>query len=139
LTWVLAQVDTSVAEGRTVEVHSLEPLESAFSWQRAARTGSPAKPSVTNRPLTAVERVNYMIDALERVVIDVPAISKHSWGQLNSGYEGRLPMIDGVAFNPDEDSVGDEPTDVNEEGLPSAAGLEDLRTLLNQLRREAHP
>lgn len=135
LSWVLAQVDTSVAEGRLEELHHSGTQRYSYPLERIA--GAPAKrgkPAVTNRPLSTRERVEYMIDALHRMLVEVQAINKHAWGYLNTGFEGRLPMIHALSFVPDEDSLGEVSTVAAFDETRSPGDVEGISNLLRQLR-----
>ncbi len=137
LGWALAQVDSSVAEGRVEAVHRYDTPQTDHAWilWDSSNSSSRGRPAVTNQPLSARDRVEYLVDALSRVLVDLPVINKHTWESLNGGLQGRLPMVQGLAFVPDEEAFGDAANEAaGEEGSPTPE-LDELRNLLAQLRR----
>ncbi|MGW0436882.1 hypothetical protein ACWDV4_30605 [Micromonospora sp. NPDC003197] len=136
LGWALAQVDSSVAEGRVEAVHRYGEPQADYAWAlwESNNSSSRGRPAVTNRPLSVRDRAEYLVDALSRVLVDLPVVNKHTWEYLNRGLEGRLPMIQGLAFVPDEESFGDAANVAAGTEGPPTPELNGLRDLLIELR-----
>ena len=135
LYWVIEEVDTAVAEGIAHEVPYQE-LEVPGEWHVRTRESRPrGKPAITSRALTVQERINYMIAALWRVVVETPSVHKASWANLNLGSRGRVPMIGRLSFVSDEeDSFVQGPPDAHVEWMESDQDTATIQTLLDQLR-----
>ena len=158
LGWILQQADESMAEGRptfgessptTVRRQSTSrqdrfpvprPPEEELDVTRAPRTtdsggsaqAAPAKTTPTSHPLSARERVDVLIGALERLLVDLPKVHDATLNELESGVEIGLPHVARISFVPDADALAQTVTTIGHDAVPDSAGLP--ASLLMQLR-----
>ncbi|GAB2845414.1 hypothetical protein [Lentzea nigeriaca] len=147
LGWVLAQVDEMVAQG-VAEDQSEEDFlskERVDSWSafdvnapalKSVKPGSSrTSAAVVNRPWTVRERVLTLLEALRRVLVELPLIEQDTLSRLSDISTDKVASVQRVTFEPDMDVIGSEKQLVNaseESRLQQAK----IKRLLDDLRGE---
>ncbi|MEV4399997.1 hypothetical protein [Nonomuraea sp. NPDC049607] len=120
LSWVLQQVDDAVAEGNSEEVRlkaqRARPrgrygdeeaifIHDEVVYERVSipshREPDGARIHITTRPYTTAERVQLLIAALRRLLIDLPRVQQEQV-KLLSLHQGDAPRVEGIQFLRDE-------------------------------------
>ncbi|MFI9270202.1 hypothetical protein ACIGXM_05745 [Kitasatospora sp. NPDC052896] len=125
LEWVLNEVDAAIAEGvaeekvlrrrnrsgqqrRAAEGSLYEALErslvSAEEYEASRKRGSLV---ITTRAMTVLERVELLLQALRRVLVEVPLIEEETLKSLMAApadEAGQRAAAEGVSFEPEEDA-----------------------------------
>jgi hypothetical protein len=159
LGWVIDQADEWIAEGITEEDDS-PPRRSYNSWNyRGGLSGgngyefdavrgwsAPRRAlKLSDRPVS--ERVGILIDALHRVLTELPAIEREMVKNFAPSTELRIAPVASVSFAPDqEDRPGfeirtvpmDSEPDVDTDGADERAQVHSV-ALLSQLRTLVGP
>ncbi|WP_143201325.1 hypothetical protein [Streptomyces uncialis] len=128
LAWVLDDVDAAIAAGvpeekilrrrpqrRGDESHAATPASAALRYEVVDRNllgASEYEASrkrgtlvIATRAMTDQERVQLLLDAVRRVLVELPEIERETLKTLQAepgGDDGRRTMVEGVVFEPDE-------------------------------------
>jgi hypothetical protein len=127
LDWLLAQVDRTIAEGRAVVVAGPRREQMPFTGEFDARDRE-----VTAEPFSVGERVELLLSALERTLVQAPALAEETQ---------RLLVVDGEAASVSfaDPATGDVvrvlPDAAHRDAAREAAGR--LSNLVEQIRGRA--
>jgi hypothetical protein len=154
LDWVLSSVREGIAAGRPEEVHvrrerqgeEVLPLdltdEGMYSLEEpsntdAGRRSSKGQRLVRNVPLRPAERVILIIEALRRVIVELPAIHEAALKLLMQDDQVPAGAEVTLRFLPDEDDQSTPPTRLEAISSPSAReSREALARILDRLESE---
>lgn len=150
LSWVRSEVDDAGSRGVVEEIDEPDLPAPGFSrfqpdipWVSSPkrRTGSASR--IVNRPRTRRERVVALIEALRRVVVDLPNAEQSTFSLLN--HEGEVvsgiadataPRVLSLQFLPDEDDPVRRETRLDVRDRRFDVARHDLEQLLNALSEE---
>lgn len=121
LGWILTAVDEAIGAGVSEEVgiidrgrrhdQQAEGLASTSDFRevRIATREKATRTVTKNRPMIGTERLELLLAALGRYLIDVPAIHEGLVEEINAHADPEDPhgIVETIHFQPDEDSIGD--------------------------------
>lgn len=122
LGWLLDEVDRTIAEGRPV-VRGRKGERRPFTLEFDARDGE-----VTAEDFTASERVELILDALRRTLVDAPDLADETARLLAESESGASPAVVFVDPASDEERRAFPTPEQRQRGRDAAARLRDALT-----------
>lgn len=144
LDWVLSRLNEAIPYG-IVEERSVDqydsrqesklPVPSLMDEDGTFRHNGRPRLAITSRPQTVQERVLSLLEALERITIELPAIEQDALTSLASVGADEKAAARSVRFSPDED-MRDNETVLKPIDNESELRRTDFERLLSALRQE---